>query len=262
MLPDLWYDESDRATEGYEAEIVANLTRSWRLTLNVGTSHATQTDAYRDTRAWLASNDTVLRQILGDAGVTFDASGAASVPKTTPVSIDATTGANAWNAIRTSAASWVSGSQLLTRMVKYTANAYTDYRFEEGALKGLRVGAGIQYRGPQVLGYRGADTIPDPTAPTTKAIDDPTVDAYTVIWARSYGLATFTAAYPVKLFRTHKVEFNLSVSNALDYQQPIFSSVGTRPYGDSLASPARVSVPLAYTYLSPRTFTLSARYTY
>jgi outer membrane receptor protein involved in Fe transport len=260
LLPDQWFDLSDRATTGYEAEITANLTPNWRLNLNMGTSRGTQTNAFRETRAWLVTNDTVLRQVLADAGVVINANGVASVPANRAVSIDAANGASRWNAIQTAATNWIEGSQLLLRSVKYTTNVYTDYRFKTAALKGLRLGAGGMFRGPQLIGYRGADTIPDPASPATRAIDDPAVDAYTPIWARSYGLVTLTAGYPLKLFRDSKVDFNLSVTNALDYSRPVYSRTGLRPYNGNLASPARTTVPLFYTYIEPRTFTLSARY--
>jgi hypothetical protein len=53
----------------------------------------------------------------------------------------------------------------------------------------------MQFRGPQVIGHRGADTIVNPANPAT-AIDDPKVDAYTVVWQHAYFLGTATVGYP------------------------------------------------------------------
>ncbi len=39
---------------------------------------------------------------------------------------------------------------------------FSDYTFQTGRLKGVRLGAGVQYRGKEYLGNRGADTIVDP----------------------------------------------------------------------------------------------------
>lgn len=154
------------------------------------------------------------------------------------------------------AANWVSGTQILQYMTKYTANLYTDYKFDHGRLKGLRLGVGYQRRGPMVIGYYGADTIPDPTNPS-KAIDDPSLDAYDPVLTQPYGVYTLTAAYPVKLGRT-TVEFNLTVGNAFDYDKPVYTQSGLRAYQGDVSSPARQTVPIAARYVEPRTFRLSA----
>lgn len=264
LLPSTgWADVDNLKAQGYEAEIVANFTREWRLTANVGTANSTQNNTYQQTRAYLAANNTTLRQILTDAGVVLTGNVASVPPNTpaTPSSSTAVAGANAWNTLQANAANWVTGTQLLSRMTKYTANIYTDYTFARTLVKGLRLGGGLQYRGPQVIGYRGADTIPNPANPAA-AIDDPNVSAYTAIWARSYGIATFTAAYPVKIFGDHKVLFNATLNNAFNYNRPLYNNTNLRPYNGNLASPARTTVPLDYTYVIPRTLVVSATYNF
>ncbi len=258
-VPIGWNDTLDRKSRGYEFEAVANLMANWRLTLNYGLADASQTNAYAMTRAWVDSHTDVMKQILDDAGVQFDANGVASLKPgvSSSNSPDATNGANAWNSLQSSRVNWVSGKQLLTRLTKYTANIYTDYRISEGKLRGLRLGYGMQLRGPQVLGYRGADTIVNPANPAT-AIDDPKVDAYTVVWQKAYFLGTATVGYPVKLFAGRKVELNLTVTNLFNYDLPLYNSTALRATNGDLSTPARTTYAKGYSYTTPRSFRLSA----
>ena len=258
-VPIAWNDTLDRSAHGYELEMVANLTANWRLTANYGLANASQTNAYAMTRAWVDSHDAVLRQILNDAGVVVGSDNVARADTTRP-NPDTTTlnnAVNAWNSLQSSRVNWVSGTQLLNRLTKYTANIYTDYRFAEGRIQGLRLGYGMQFRGPQVIGYRGADTIVNPANPAA-AIDDPKVDAYTVVWQNAYFLGTATAGYSVKMFHGRKVELNVSVSNLFNYDHPLYNTTGLRAPNGDLSSPARVTYPRAYSYVAPRSFRFSA----
>ncbi len=262
-VPIAWNDTLDRRSRGYELEAVANFTPDWRLTLNAGLADASQTDAYRQTRAWVDAQTPTFRQILDDAGVQLDAGGFASAKPgvTTTTSPDLNNAINAWNSLQASRANWVSGTQLLNRLTKYTANAYTDYRLSRGRLAGLRLGYGIQFRGPQVIGYRGADTIVNPANPAT-AIDDPKVDAYTVVWQKAYFLATATVGYPIRLSPRRRVDLNLSVTNLLNYDRPLYNSIGLRAANGDLTSPARTTYPRYFSYTTPRSFRLSATTTF
>ncbi|MEO6246929.1 MAG: TonB-dependent receptor plug domain-containing protein, partial [Opitutaceae bacterium] len=60
-------------TKGYELELTANFTRSWRMVLNAGHTKARVRDQYPDIIAYFKSQDAVSRQILADAGVLIDA---------------------------------------------------------------------------------------------------------------------------------------------------------------------------------------------
>jgi len=261
-VPIAWNDTLDRKTRGYELEAVANLTPNWRLTLNYGLADAAQTDTYRQTRAWVDDHTAVMKKILDDAGILVGSDNVARADPARPNSfVDATNALNAWNSLQASRANWVSGTQLLNRLTKYTANFYSDYRFSSGKLKGLRAGYGMQFRGPQVIGYRGADTIVNPANPAT-AIDDPNVDAYTVVWQKAYFLGTATLGYPVKLFGREKIELNLSVTNLFNYDLPLYNTAGLRAPNADLSSPARVSYARFYSYTTPRSFRLSATKTF
>ena len=262
ILPPAWTDQLDRETRGYELETVANLTKDWRLTLNFGLADAAQTNAYRQTRAWIDAHDTVLRQILSDAGIQIDASSVASAKPgvTTATSPDLTTAINSWNSLQASRTNWVTGRQLLGRLTKYTANFYSDYRFADGRLRGLRLGYGVQFRGPQVISYRGADTIVNPANPAT-AIDDPKVDAYTPVWQKAYYLGTATVGYPMKIAR-RRIDLNLSIANLFNYDLPLYNGTTLRPPNGDLSSPARTTYPNSFSYTLPRSYRLSATTTF
>ena len=111
-----------------------------------------------------------------------------------------------------------------------------------------------------MIGYRGADTMVNPANPAT-AIDDPTVNAYTVVWQKAYFLGTATIGYPVKIAR-HKIDFNLSITNLFNYDKPLYNTSGLRAANGDLASPARVSYPRSFGYTTPRSFRLSATKTF
>ena len=78
-VPAVMRDLRDRRATGYELEAVANLTRQWRLLVNLGLPKVYEERAFRDTKAYLAANDATLRQIMADSGALIDAGGTATV---------------------------------------------------------------------------------------------------------------------------------------------------------------------------------------
>ena len=133
-------------------------------------------------------------------------------------------------------------------------NLFTDYTLGSTPLKGLRLGAGVNYRGKQIIGYRASDTIVNPANPLT-AIDDPTVDAYSIVYSpASYYTVVLTMGYTLKLQRGRTVRFDFRVNNLLNDQGPIFAgSTALRPKGGDLTSPARETVANVYAYKQPAT---------
>ena len=262
-VPVSWSDKIDRLASGYELEVVANLTKSWRTTMNFGTSDATQTDAWRETRTYMEVNDSVYRQILDDAGIEVGSDNVARAKAgvTTANSPNLTTAINAWNNLTASRANWITGAQPLNRLTRYTANFFTDYRFSEGRLKGLRFGYGMQFRGKQVIGYRGPDSIVDPSDPT-RVIDDPSVDATTPVYQEPYYVATATIGYSLQIAGLRPIALNLSISNLFDYDEPLYNTAGIRPTNGDLSTRARTSYGRNYSYVTPRSYRLSATYTF
>ena len=125
----------DNASQGWEAEVVANPTPSWRVMANlatnktawtnVGTAMIQYLDAHR--AEWTTSRDaTVLDQLLQTdnfVGPRF---------------------------------SLVEGT-LLQISPKWSGNLRTNYSFRETALKGVSAGAGARWRNGTVLGYTSTD---------------------------------------------------------------------------------------------------------
>lgn len=261
-VPTTYSDTRDRRNRGHELEAVANLSRAWRLTLNLAMPRAVQTNAYADTRAWLARHDAVLRQIVNDAGVRIDAGNFATVDTSIPVNFrspDADAVARYWNGLQSMTLNMVTGPQRISRLNEFQGNLFTDFTLREGRLKGLRIGGGVNYRGREVIGYRGADTIVNPADPTrTTAIPDPSVSAYTPFYADPYHLVVGTVGYTFDLTRTVRITVDLRIDNLLDWNKPLYWSTTQRPPGGDIATPARVATPSLYSWLAPRSYTLGA----
>jgi hypothetical protein len=241
------WDSRVRKNEGFEFDTVANLTRNWRLTLNFALPKAQQEDTAPDFRAYFDANQGALRSVLADSGILIDSSGFATVDPSVSNSLRAPNNehqnaATAWNAVYQDRQSIVTGAQDLARSMKFIGNIYTDYRFSTGRLKGVKVGGGVNYRGAQVIGYKGSDTIVDPTNPT-RTIDDPSVGPYDTIKSDPYYNLTLNVGYAWKLSERLAFEFDLKVDNLLDDHDPIYIGTTLRPRNGDLNTPARVAVP-------------------
>ena len=263
-LSTVTFDFSDSENEGFEIDIVANLTRNWRLTANSGVPKNRNLNSRKDEWAYLAANEATLKLIVQDAGGLIDANNVATVDLSVPVgnrSPDVSSAVAAWNNIQafkaTNSPSLVSEAD----QPKFTANIYTDYRFSSGRLKGLRVGGGVQYIGRTAIGNRGADTIVNPANPLT-AIDDPAVDANTRIYRDAYYTATATANYQMKLSHGMLLDLNFRIGNLLDNDDLVYIGAGLRAPNGDISRPDRISVPTTFVYLQPRSFSLSATVTF
>lgn len=254
-IPAVLTDLQDREAKGYELETVANLTKQWRLSFNVGLPKVYQTDAARDFIAFYDKNKPTLKQIVLDTGATVDANDNASVSGT-GFSTDATSAANSYNNLRIARQNAVSLRRITQDQP--AVNFYTDYTLSRTPLKGLRLGGGVQYRGKQIIGYRASDTIVNPANPTT-AIDNPNVDAYTPVYSpASYYTVVATLGYTLRLERKREIRFDLRVNNLLNAQGPIFAgSTALRPVGGDLTSPARETVANVYAYKQPTSINLT-----
>lgn len=263
-LSTVTFDFSDQESEGYEIDITANLTRNCRLTANAGLPKTRSLNARKDEFAYLAANEATLKQIVLDAGGLIDSANVATVDLSVPVgnrSPDVSAAVAAWNSIQTFKAT--NSPTLITEndLPKITANIYTDYRFDHGLLKNLRVGGGVQYIGRTAIGNRGADTIVNPANPLA-AIDDPAVDATTRIYRDAYYTATLTAGYQMKLSHGMLLDLNFRVGNALNNTDLVYISTGLRARDGDVTRPDRVTVPTTFVYLQPRSYSLTATITF
>jgi hypothetical protein len=272
-------------TTGYEAEITANLTPNWRLMVNLGTTEATQKDAFPNMAGYFQRIDPVLRQAMADAGIMIDANNNATI---NPALDDPTkinqervqAAVDGWNRMYDEVIPTILGRnkdvQLAGGSLKLSGNVATDYRFSRGPLRGLRTGISINYRGPQVIGSRVNDTIVNPNNPL-QSIDDPTVDSKTYVYSETYIKGTGTLSYTFRLKENRRytpktVQLNLTIDNLFGHNSPMYgyapSNVNTTdsifmaPRNNDISQPARVTIPGNVTYMTPRNFMLSARMTF
>ncbi len=270
-LPLVLRDTIRRKASGFELDTTANLTRQWRLLANVSIAKPLQDNAVPLSIAYYKQTEQSFIQILNDAGVIVNpTTKVATVDNTVPSTIaspNANAAATAWNDIQTTfLRNLVTGPRIITGSNRITGNLFTDYTFRKGWLKDVRLGIGANYRDQQAVGYRGADTIQDPNNPAL-AIDDPTVDAYTPVYADAFINGTATLAYTWKLKQGRRVAFNLRVDNLFsDREVRYFVNGGSgtggtlqRPRNGDVSSPARVATPSLFSYPTPLNWTLSAR---
>lgn len=260
LVPTPTFDFQDSKGRGYEIDIVANLTRDWRLTANAGIPKTITTNAHQEQWAYLRANEPTLRQIVLDAGVLIDANNSATVDLSVPVanrSPDAAAAAAAWNDIQSFKATSNPNAATFGDQPKFTANFYSDYRFTRDPLKNFRIGAGVQYIGRKAIGNRGGDTIINPANPLT-AIDNPNVDATTRIYMSGYQTVTATLGYHRRLADRLTLDLNLRIGNVLDEDRLVYIGAGLRAPGGDITRPDRAAVPTTFLYLQPRSFTLSA----
>lgn len=261
LIPTPTFDFQDRKARGHEVDIVANLTRQWRLTANAGFPKVSTTNARQDEWAFLRAHEATLRQIAIDAGAVIGPNNVATVDLSIPVanrSPDVTAAVTAWNNIQNFKATNDPTVQNFSDLPDYTANLYTDYRIATGRLKNLRLGAGIQYIGRRDIGNRGGDTIINPANPAT-AIDDPNVNATHRVQMAAHYSVTATAGYQFKLREGRTLDLNLSIGNLLDNRDPIWTGAGLRAPNGDISRPDRMTVPTSFIYRQPRNFTLTAR---
>ncbi|MBI5689858.1 MAG: TonB-dependent receptor [Verrucomicrobia bacterium] len=252
-------DRRQARANGWEFELVANLTKSLRVSLNYARAYVDATNAAELTAAYIDKNLAVLRQIVIDAGGLVGANDVATVDTSIPLdrrSPDVNTAVSNWNSMINGRRSIAPAAQIVQKT--NSGNFFADYTIGSGRFKGVRIGAGARYRGPIVIGNRGADTIVNPASPAT-AIDDPTVDAYTPVYAAGYTVATGTLAYTWRGFRNYPVSFNLRVDNLLNESKPHYVNVLVRPPGGDVTNPARVATPRDFWYQVPRNYSLTAR---
>jgi hypothetical protein len=95
---------------------------------------------------------------------------------------------------------------------KHRYNLTGVYTMKTGALRGLRVGSGVQVYGQRLI---------------ANEIDRP----YDYVYARAYHLVSASLGYPVKVGR-HRLDVQVNVDNVLNYDTPMIN--GMFIYGDRL----------------------------
>ena len=173
-------DTFSQKGRGWELELTANPTRSWRLMFNVAFPKTEQIDGFAATKAYVAQHIAAWR------------SGAAA-------QTDAAIRTRILNdiaAIENRISSFAEGREL-NGSYKYTANFYTNYTLEgDGPLKGLGLGGGVQMRGKRLV------------------VNSP-ASSFDYLHAGSYYLVTGALSYRMRVWNK-PLRLQLNVSNLLD----------------------------------------------
>jgi hypothetical protein len=232
-----------------------------RLTAN-GTAGSTGLDnakRFPVTKEYMAdpANLAMFKQLLEDAGGSLDTtqrpvdagsaiSYAPGLAINTPIAgnavgLDTTAAVNAYNNI------WIQYNQIIVlNTVSRTrrqpsVNFFADYNLRTGVLKGLRVGAGIQWQGARNVGNKANYTILDPANPIPTAIDDPTVNVNDIVWATGAYNTQANFSYTFRLKNGNSLALALRVNNILDNRRITPNYVLRQPNGD-LTKPDRVLI--------------------
>jgi len=114
---------------------------------------------------------------------------------------------------------------LENNQVRHRINASAAYSFRQGTLKGLRVNAGVQYRGHGKNGSRDARIkfgLPDSATPT---VEQSRAAAFDYLWTPPAWKSTLTAGTNyTHLFGKYLTRFQLNVTNLLDNRDPIWAA--------------------------------------
>jgi len=188
-FPTSYRDTSDISSQGYELDLVANLTKNFRLRGGFGTPATKQSNALPDTIAYFNENLPVWTAAL-------------TAPTTTNVGqINSDIAA-----LRTRIQSGNEG-RALNNQADYTANVFGNYAFTAGRVKGLSLGGGASFVGRRIIGNQ-------------------VTNAFDYLKAPAYYTVTATAGYNLKL-RNRNVRLQLNVNNLLDYNDPYYTGIRT-----------------------------------
>jgi len=267
-LPQVFRDSFTRVARGDELELVLNVSKQLRLMANYAEPRIGASNRYPDTLAYINTNMALFKQIAQDAGVLIDASDVARVDPSVPVnqrSPDVQAAVDTYNQIINFQRTW-SGASSDINDSPANGNVFGDYTFGSGMLRGVRLGAGVNWRGRRAVGNRGADTMANPaynpalpvSAANPLAVDNPAVGPADTVWAPARTTVTATANYRWK-WRGRDFQANLVINNLLNDQAIVYTGTSLRPKNGDYTSPAREAVlgGSGLAFSTPITFRLS-----
>ena len=161
MTPDGFTLTEDTVSSGYEIELIANPTDSWRISMNVSKSEATRSNVGR------VGGDDFIRwiQVIKEDIVDGTAG-------------DLRTWWGGGNPIRDTYMHYIGGAWALLEqngtnvdeMREWHVNIVNNYSFNEGFLKGLNIGMGYRWMSENIIGY---PLIADEDGKTIYDLDNP-----------------------------------------------------------------------------------------
>jgi outer membrane receptor protein involved in Fe transport len=141
---DVYRSVEDKIAHGMDVTLTARLTANWDVRLAVGKQQTHVFNKSKEFNAWVVRRLPVWQQFggLGWQNVAISASDARTVQQYYDAEI-----------LREVLRSELRNDLPRFRQREWRANAFTNYRFTEGVVKGLNVGGGVRWFGPAVVGY-------------------------------------------------------------------------------------------------------------
>ncbi len=223
-------DSRSQRSEGYELEITANPTPNWRVSFNISKTENTISNVGGALSAYLEKHRATWQT---SSGLTYDTS-------RSPGNLSNPGGTNTVGALVVGLDEILGYAQSEEGQIEvnnrpWNANAYTAYDFKTGWLKGLTLGAGVNYRGDSILGVQPA------TLPTERS---------RMFQGGAYYLYNAMAAYDLKLSEKYVIRFQLNVDNLLNNDDKQVLASAWNPNAKALEA--------QYYYFRPRSYKLSA----
>lgn len=197
-LPTAYRDTSDISSKGYELDVVANLTKNFRLRGNFATPKTKQSNALPDTIRYFNENLPVWQAALTEPTTTNIAQINSDIA-----------------ALRTRIQSGNEG-RALNNQADYNGSIFGNYTFDRGALKRVSLGGGFTVLGRRIIGNQ-------------------VNNAFDYIKAPAYYTLSATAGYSFKVYG-RDLRLQLNINNLLDYDEPFYQNVRTyngRNYRDA-----------------------------
>jgi outer membrane receptor protein involved in Fe transport len=172
-------------SQGWEFELDANPTKEWRITLNATETNAVVTQIgdpalvkfMADTAAYVAGPGGSQQWFWGNSAGPNN-----SVPNVAQAYYIA------YNGLPALGGAWAELQQqqnvAVSQLAKWRFNLTSNYDFDHGVLKGVNIGGGVRYTGPEVLGYppSGDPTLPPPYLPNLSKPEMGGGETYFDLW--------------------------------------------------------------------------------
>ena len=222
-------DTRAQSSDGWEFELTANPTDNWRISFNVSKTDNAVSDLGTHLNSYIKKHRSEWEQW-----------------RSTPYDTSRSPGFLGNNTV----GDLIDGLDNLMAVVKagegvtetnirpWNANLFTAYTFSDGPIRGLTIGGGVKYRGDAVLGVNPA-TLENPKAQIFKG--------------NSYYLANAMLAYEFEM-KGIPVRLQLNVDNLLENndKQVLASNYNT----------TTGQLEPFYYFLEPRSYSLSARFSF
>lgn len=218
-------DTRDQVSSGWEFELIANPSDSWRLSFNVSKSENVVSNLGNAITAYVNKHRSEWETWRGTSYDTGNSPGFLG---------DNTVGDLIDGLDRLIAFVKAGEGVSETNIRPWQANLFTSYTFREGGAKGLSLGGGINYRGDQILGTKAA------------TVDNPVSEQFT---GGAYTLFNALVAYEFEFNEKFDIKFQMNIDNVFDNDDPQVLASYYNPDVDDIEE--------FFYYLEPRKFTFT-----